>query len=799
MSKLMQKKILKRISVFICLHVIYVHAFAQTNISQELQNRIEEYALNHEQEKLFVHTDKTFYLTGETIWFKIYDINATMNAPSDLSKVAYIEVLGMDQKPVMQAKVRLKESSGNGSLVITSTIATGNYILRAYTNWMKNFSPEFYFEKKITIVNTLKGQERLVTDIPADFDVQFFPEGGNLVYGLESKIGFRVAGRDGKGVATTGVIINQNNDTAAKFQSFLFGLGQFQFTPHTGSQYKAVLKTDEGETIMGELPVIYDKGYVMDLSKDDSDHIIVSVTANQLFDDQNIYFFIHSRQKLSIALVKTIQNGKAEFVIDKALLPEGISCLTIFNAAKRPVCERLYFKRPKQLNIDLQVNRKEYVTREKANLKLSASDQSNQEVNADMSMSVYLVDSLQPVETDDIASYIWLTSELKGTIESPQYYLKNTGIESDKAIDNLLLTQGWRKFKWEDVLQDKEPLFEFLPEYSGHIISCKITDKRTELPAKGITTYASIPGKRFRFSSSVSDESGLLRFDINDFFGTGDMIIQTDNRKDSLYRIEILNPFSDKYAVLRFPSFELSEKVRSSLLSHIMSAQVQSAYASARPQQFILPIDDTTAFYGKADKTYSLDDYTRFTTMEEVMREYVTEVLVRKSEGKFHFRVSNAPYKLFFEINPLILIDGVPVFDINKIMAFDPLKIKKMDILTRKYYLGDLTCNGIISYSTYDGDLGEYPLDPASLIVEYQGLQLQRQFYSPVYETKQQQESRLPDLRDVLLWSPKIQTDSKGMLSFYTSDLIGKYVILVQGITSTGLMGSTTVGFTVKK
>src|SRR5437762_11181373 len=133
-------------------------AFAQTNFSDELQHQFKEYAW--QREKLFVQTDKIFYLTGETIWFKIYDIDAGTNKPSDLSKVAYIEVLNTDRKPVLEAKIGLKECSGNGSLVITSSITTGSYILRTYTNWMKNFGPQFYFEKKITIVNPLKGPDK---------------------------------------------------------------------------------------------------------------------------------------------------------------------------------------------------------------------------------------------------------------------------------------------------------------------------------------------------------------------------------------------------------------------------------------------------------------------------------------------------------------------------------------------------------------------------------------------------------------------------------------------------------------
>jgi hypothetical protein len=216
---------------------------------------------------------------------------------------------------------------------------------------------------------------------------------------------------------------------------------------------------------------------------------------------------------------------------------------------------------------------------------------------------------------------------------------------------------------------------------------------------------------------------------------------------------------------------------------------VQSTFLEEKKQLFIVPaLEDSTAFYGKPDRKYFLDDYTRFYTMEEVMREYVPEVRVRKQKEDFHFRVEDRVHKLYFNDDPLVLLDGVPVFNTNNIVAFDPLKIKKMEIVGRKFYSGALVTNGIVSYSTYEGDLGGFQLDPNAVILEYEGLQIEREFYSPVYEKSSQQQSRIPDYRNVLYWNPSITLKGKNNreLSFYTSDLPGQYQIVVQGITSNG-------------
>jgi hypothetical protein len=181
------------------------------------------------------------------------------------------------------------------------------------------------------------------------------------------------------------------------------------------------------------------------------------------------------------------------------------------------------------------------------------------------------------------------------------------------------------------------------------------------------------------------------------------------------------------------------------------------------------------------------------------MREYVAEVRVRQQSGKFHYFVKNNLFNLFFEDEPLVLIDGVPAFNMNKMLAVDPLKIQKVQIVARKFYTGPLVNDGVVSYRTYEGDLGGYPLDPNAIAIHYEGLQLQQEFYTPVYDNGTPPSSRIPDFRNLLQWTPDIDTgmEGKNTASFYTSDIPGTYVLFVQGITPQGQPGSSIISFTV--
>ncbi len=174
--------------------------FSQSNTLNSIQSEFKKYGEEHLQEKLFVHTDKNFYLAGEIVWFKLYDVDGTFHKPLNISKVSYVEILDNENKPALQSKIELKDGMGTGSMFLPLSLKSGNYKLRAYTSWMKNFSPDFYFEKNITVINSLKTPAAQTGVQPIDYDVQFFPEGGNLVNDIKSKIGFWVINQYGKGV-----------------------------------------------------------------------------------------------------------------------------------------------------------------------------------------------------------------------------------------------------------------------------------------------------------------------------------------------------------------------------------------------------------------------------------------------------------------------------------------------------------------------------------------------------------------------------------------------------------------------
>jgi len=767
--------------IFLACLLVVTQLTLRAQVLKKVQSRFDLYHQNTFQEKLFIHTDKEQYLTGELLWFKIYNVDAVTNKAVDLSKVAYVEILDQNNHAVVQAKIALKNGSGNGSVYIPLTLLNGTYKFRAYTNWMQNFGADHYFEKQLTLINPLNSPEQQ-KNVKTGQELLFFPEGGEMIEGIACNVGFKALTADGKGIDIKGVIIDQKNDTVARFQSLKFGIGRFTFTPQANTTYKAIAAITKKDILIKELPIAKKQGYAMSLIDDGSTQLTLNIGTN--LSVQNVYLFVHDGSKTTIATTANVVQGKAAFHIDKTKLGDGLSHLTVFNEAGRAVCERLYFKSPAhKLKIEASASLSQYATRKKVNINVLTKNENNQVVDADVSVAVRKLDSLQGMDQYDIVSYFWLSSELKGNIESPGYYFSANTPIIHTALDNLLLTQGWRRFNW-----DNAPVsFTFLPEFNGHLIRGNSSNHKED------NIYLSVPEVKAQFYSAESDSTGHFIFNTRDFYGNHEIIVQTNPNVDTTSVISIQSPFSEKYNTFNYADLEIKPSLINELQNHSFGMQVQNIYTANRLKQFHTPTIDTNTFYVKPYKTYRLDDYTRFSLMEDVLREYVSEVFVSKSLKNFRIRVLGKPGLL--EGNPLVLVDGSPYFNMDRVMEIDPKKISKLEVIRDPYYYGSSIFDGILNFSSFKPNLANIEINPNAVVLDYEGMQLQREFYRPSYETEAQQNSRLPDFRNVLYWSPSLH---KGQINFYTSDLPGIYVGVMNGLSNDGVPGTGVFTFEVK-
>jgi hypothetical protein len=770
-------------------------AFGQPRSLENLVTNFDRYRKNNLQEKIYLHTDRDFYVTGETLWFKLYNVDGAFHHPLDISKIAYIEILDNQHISILQSKVSIAQGSGSGSIFIPASLTSANYILRAYTRWMKNFAPEFYFEKTISIVNPFVKPDviKAVATRKNNVSVAFFPEGGHLVKGLKSKVAFKVSEPDGKGVSCRVSIVSPSGDTLSDVRSDKHGLGNFYFIPESAQGAKAVVHLPGGTKSSYTLPPAQENGYVMTVKDSTEKWIRVEARASWKNSAPSyVYLFVHARH--AIVHAEAMSAHAAIFNIDKAKMKDGISHITLFDGEMKPVCERLFFKKPeKVLDIALETDQKQYGVRRKVKVTINTSAEKEKHA-ANLSMAVFKLDSLGAQRNENISTFLLLTSDLQGTIEDAAFYFE--GDDRKEAIDNLMLTHGWRRFRWDDLT--KTDSFRLAPEYRGHLITGNVKTLEGK-PVTGVITYLSSPDKVVRIYPSVSDSQGRVQFEARQFPGSRRLIVQSAS--DSSYKIQIDNPYSEKFGSYHAGRLMLEPSMEKALVARTIAMQVQDIYVENIRERYSAQEIDSVGFYGHADETYLLDEYTRFPVMEEVMREYVPGVIVRKKRDGFHFIVLDMVHKTVMRENPLILLDGVPVLDADEIMAFDPRKVRKLEVVKRPYFLGPASFPGIVSYTTYNGDLAGFQLDPETVQLDYEGIQVQREFYKPFYESQAQRAERNPDLRNLLYWNPQIVTDKDGQaqFDFFTSDIEGQFMIVTEGITEAGQPGSSRYTFTVKR
>jgi MG2 domain-containing protein len=756
---------------------------AQNSVSnlEQLKSSFVSAVSERFEEKVFIHTDRSLYITGETIWLKPYCVDATFHTLSDISKIVNIELFDSGGRVVKQLRVQLQKGVGKGQIFISPDLATGTYILRAYTNWMKNFDSNFVFSRTITIINpsatsTVKTEDEIDSTF---FHFDFFPEGGHLVQGLESKIAVKASDKFGDGLSLTGIVFDNEENEVAKFATSKNGLGSFQLTPVKGKTYRARIAF-ESEIYNADIPEAKNSGMVMTVRNNDIGDFDVRVNSTQDFL-QAMYLVVHTRGV--IKKFEPLYSGlEKNLIIELNSLEAGISHITILNSDFRPVTERLIFKYPNNENIfEVSANKKTFGKREKATVTIRTKQEALLIANA--SISVFRSHASLPIESN-IVSYLLLTSDLKGNIPNAHEYFSQGNKDRSNQIDLVMLTNGWRRFDWNQIAMQNQPPLNFPAELHAPVISGNLVSSASHLRSQSL--QFSLMGKASFLSTVEVDSGGVFHLEVP-FRMKNDKVIISSNDSLSKNSVTLNSPFDFRFTPPQkfFPKLSAEFKSYAQTLS--TNIQLSQFY---RKYNFVNGIavehqNITSGFFGTPDHVYLLDEYTRFETVEDLFIEYIRFVYIKTKNKKRKFYVlSEAGY----QVETLVTIDGVPIFDTEFILGFDPLKIEKISMISNTYFLGDAGYSSLLNFTTYNGDFGNQELPENLIELAYEAIQSPRQFYSPNYEVNGDRLERIPDYRNTLYWNSNISISDRNLqLEFYCSDDPGLYQIQVEGITEDGI------------
>lgn len=327
----------------------------------------------------------------------------------------------------------------------------------------------------------------------------------------------------------------------------------------------------------------------------------------------------------------------------------------------------------------------------------------------------------------------------------------------------------------------KNPDF-LLPELRGEIISGKIRSSNAEIKNKKIAL--SLVGKNYVLKFAKTDNEGNFIFNLEKPNSNSNVVVQIleDNKQD--YTIEMDKPKNIDFSGLTVPEFQFNSEFKQNISERLISTQIENAYYNLKKDS-VSASTDTIPFYNNLSKEYKLDAFTRFPTIEETITEVVSGVYFSKDKNNYAIHVYDYDPNYESALPALIIVDGLIIEDLNEFFHYNPKNIHKVNVVKGIYYYGAKSFNGIVSFSTKNGDY-ETKLK-GSFIVRPELLRPQpkKDYFKPDYTANKNE--RIPDYRHQLLWIPKVDlSDADSKIQFYTSDVSGKFEIVLEGFSAAG-------------
>lgn len=775
--------------------------------------------------KAYLHLDRPFYAQGETIWFKAYVVEADSHRPDTLSKILYVELVSARRAIVARRTLRLRAGMAPGDLALPDTLPAGTYQLRAYTNWMRNAGPAFFFRRPLAVLDA-QGSLPVAPLAAAKTDLQFFPEGGNLIDGVESEVGFRAIDGHGHGVDVQGNVLDGQGHEVARFRSRHLGMGTFRLVSTPGHAYRAVVTGPGGTRAEYPLPASQPTGYALRVSETETDFLVTirQHLAPGAPPAGPALLLAHVRGQASYA-VPVPGTGLAPVAVrlPKSKFRPGLAHLTLFDEQGTAQCERLVFvPNLPGARVTLTADRAAYSAREAVQLHLTATDATGKPVAGQFSVAVTAGTGAEP-SGPTIVSHLLLGSDLAGPIEAPGYYFQEPQTpEIRQALNDLLLTQGWRRFVWKELLATPLPAPAFLPE-QALAVSGQVIDAGGQPAVRTISYLQTNPTRQ---AEMQTDAAGHFRFRGLDGLDTAHVMLRAQPLKgEKELKIGLLAPPAVEPAGLPDALLTLPGSP-TALIAYVKASQQQALQETATRRTIALKNvqvrgsqpglavpDDAVRPYSVGNATVlQVGDLARTGDSRTVMQ-YLQGRIAGVTVSREHANIRNAATMqdqntgTFGLVEPLYVIDGniVPhavfvAYPIREVQSIDVLKQSAAAIFGTQGYGGVIAVHsrttGILPTPKPEDIFAAARTGVLSMQVP--GYYRAREFYAPRYDAGQP--AAAPDPRHTTLyWAPMVQTDASGQahLSFYTSHAVGGFSAVAEGLSAQGLPLRGGTGFVV--
>ena len=756
-------------------------------------------------EKMHIHFDRNIYNKEETIFYKIYILSG--GELSQLSKNVYVEWYDTTGKMIKQTVAPLYQSTAKGSFEIPIDYK-GNFIhVKAYTRWMLNDDPAFAYEKELTI-NT--GTSAAVTK-PTVFKttVETFPEGGFLIQGLNTRVAFKATNQFGIPVFIKAMLVNDKNKVLDTLKVMHDGMGSFFLKPIAQETYKINWTDENGKT--GSTPIVVSKTEGTRLSiRTTNDKAIFQVerTQNAPENFKKMKLLIHMNQNLFYtislnATEKTLLN--AEIPIEE--MPTGILQFSLFSADWIPIAERIVFinNRLHEFNAKFTPGIVNLDKRGKNVFEIYVTDTAF----TNMSLSITDANVITP-DPNTIYSDMLLSSDIKGKVYNPGYYLSSDADSVTANLDLVMLTNGWRRFDWDKIKAGIPPSIKYPKETDFMKIGGKVFGMKSVAASSAAPVLLNLiiagkdSSKNFAFLPVQKDGSfeqkGMYFYDtVKVFYSfngnqklTDITQVQFDN---GLLRF---TPKTMQYANT-FRPVKLSDSLAKAKMNFFLNEQelLKKQMASTTLQEVIVKTRAKSKEQILEEKytsgLFSGGDGYSFDLSEDVSSLGVQDILSYLQGKVAGLQITGSGSNMTMQWR-----GGTPDVYINEMQStidmVQSTNVRDIALIKvfRPPFFGSMGggAGGAIAIYTKKGS--DRKGDPNAKGLENTilgGYSRFKEFYNPTYDKPTDNFEK--DLRTTLYWNPYIITNKKSprvKIQFYNNDISKKLQVVLEGINADGKM-----------
>ncbi|MEO7265720.1 MAG: hypothetical protein ABIW38_12435 [Ferruginibacter sp.] len=778
--------------------------FSLSAFSQQLYDSLlNELNTRYPQEKIYMQLDKSFYNPGETIWFKAYLISG--NRPFYISNTLYAELVN-EKGTVLQRKVMpVLEAGAASHFDLKDSESSYKLYIRAYTSWMLNFDSSFLYLKPVNIIRPASAAKKLNDSLT--YTLTLFPEGGDLVENIESRVAFKTNDNYGKPFDISGIIKDPKGITVGSFNSTHRGMGYFKIMLTAGEGYKALWKDPAGMQHETNLPKANSTGATLSISHVNGKLLYSIVRPVNATAELKEYIVVAQVNSQTVYAARINLNTKTAITapIPTDSLPDGIIQITLFNKIQQPVAERIAFINNNSyfFMTDLHMVEKNISPRGKNLLQVDVGGR----LKSNLSISVTDAD----LDTDNnsrenIFSQLMLTSDLKGYVYDPAYYFSSDEDSVKHQLDLVMMTNGWRRFKWEALLANQWPAIKYKPvdylSVQGRIFGLT----QSQLTDKTLTgMLQASDNSNVVFLTIPVDKDGNFKLDGVYFFDTVKLFYQLNNDKNKALTSRASFSFTSSLAksppmpATSFSNLFFSPGLPPTVLERRI--QQNDLYLAQLKKQKIKLLENVTVkskkisavdklekeyasglFSGGNSRIFAVEDdpfAQSSLSILDYLRGKVAGLQINTAGpdgGSITRRGSNTDVFLNEMNVDINLLQSTPMSDVAMIKVFDPP------------FFGSFGggAGGAVAVYTKKGRSSNSSIKGLETTILH-GYSSIKEFYTPNYEIDNN--PAMIDYRSTLYWNPFLLMDATNKritIPFYNNDTGKKIRVIIEGLNEEG-------------